>query len=103
MERRRYERHEVHLPVRMADGREGVTRDMSVSGAYIEAPVFDVPVGKPFDFSVTFGETGSGSWELRCRGLVIRIENRGDRVGIAASIERYLEINSAMSGLEQNH
>jgi len=102
MERRRAVRHEVRLPVKL-DWGEGVTRDMSVSGAYIESPEIDVPVGQTVTFSITVGEGSSSSWTLRCEGLVIRIEHEGDRVGIATSIDRYLEISSNMSGLENNH
>jgi len=104
MERRRHDRHEVQLPVEMTCG-QGLTRDMSVSGAYIEAPIFDVPVGGEFTFSVTFGRADASSWVLRCQGLVIRIEDKGDHLGIAASIERYLEINSGngMAGIEHEH
>jgi len=104
MERRRHDRHEVQLPVEMGCG-TGLTRDMSVSGAYIEAPVFDVPVGGEFTFTVTFGHAESSGWVLRCQGLVIRIENKGDHVGIAASIERFLEINSdsGMAGMGHDH
>lgn len=76
---------------------------MSVSGAYIEAPLFDVPVGEEFTFSVTFGRPDTSSWILRCQGLVIRIEDKGDHVGIATSIERFLEISSGMGGLDQEH
>ena len=102
MERRRHDRHQVQLPVQMACG-EGHTRDMSVSGAYIEAPVFDVPVGEDFTFTVTFGRNDAEGWILRCQGLVIRVEDRGDHLGIAASIERFLEISSGMDGLHRNH
>jgi len=102
MERRRHERHDVSLPVKLEWG-EGMTRDMSVSGAYIEAPIFDVPVGQPFNFSVTVGQAESGTWTLRCQGMVIRIDKRGDQIGIAASIDHYLEISSSMNGLEQLH
>lgn len=102
MERRRYDRHDVHLPVQLEWG-EGLTRDMSVSGAYIEAPSFDIPVGETFDFSVTVGHETEDHWTIRCQGLVIRVERRGDRFGIAVSIDRYLEISSNMSGLENEH
>ncbi len=102
MNRRRDVRHEVELPVIMNWG-DGVTRDMSVSGAYIETKEFDVPVGQTFEFAVTVGQPQTSSWTLRCQGLVIRIENRGDRIGVATSIDRFLEISSNMSGLETDH
>lgn len=102
MERRRHARHEVQLPVHLEWG-EGMTRDMSVSGAYIETTEVDLPVGQPFNFSVTVGKDEGGSWTLRCQGFVIRIEKNGDRIGIAASIDQFLEIRSNMGSLEINH
>jgi hypothetical protein len=102
MERRRHDRHDVHLPVQLEWG-EGLTRDMSVSGAYIETPSFDVPVGQTFNFSVTVGQPDDGNWTLKCQGLVIRIDRKGDKLGIAVSIDRFLEISSNMSGIEQEH
>ena len=91
MERRRAARHDVQLPVLMERG-EGLTRDMSVSGVRFETPAFDLPVGHPFDFSVTIGRHETGSWTLRCHGLVIRVESRGGRFTVAAEIDRFLEI-----------
>jgi hypothetical protein len=102
MDRRRHVRHEVQLPVEL-DWGAGVTQDMSVSGAYIEAPPFELPVGETFNFSVTIGKAETGCWTLRCQGMVIRIEKRGEKIGIAASIDRFVEINSSMSGLETSH
>jgi hypothetical protein len=102
MDRRRHVRHEVQLPVEL-DWGTGVTHDMSVSGAYIEAPRFDLPVGESFDFSVTIGKVETGSWTLRCHGMVIRIEKRGDRIGIAASIDRFVEISSFDGHDETSH
>jgi len=102
MERRRYDRHDVHLPVQLEWG-EGLTRDMSVSGAYIEAPNFDVPVGQTFNFSVTVGREDDDHWTIRCQGLVIRIDRKGEKVGVAVSIDRYLEISSNMSGIDIEH
>lgn len=108
MDRRRAERHEVHLPVQMEWG-EGVTRDMSALGAYIESPAHDLPVGQTFNFSVTVGQTNSASWTLRCQGLVIRIDQKGDRIGIATAIDRFLEISpnqqaaASMGGFSFGH
>lgn len=76
---------------------------MSVSGAYIEAAEFDLPVGETFEFAVTIGRDDPGPLKLRCRGLVIRIERKGDRIGIAASIDRFLEIRPNTNGLETCH
>lgn len=102
MERRRSDRHDVHLPVQLECG-SGLTRDMSVSGAYIETPSFDVPVGQTFNFSVTFGQGEARSLTLTCQGLVVRVERRGDQTGIAATIDQFVDINSSPSGVEHDH
>ncbi|MCM2317428.1 MAG: PilZ domain-containing protein [Thermoanaerobaculia bacterium] len=102
MNRRREIRHEVQLPVELQGGR-GRTHDMSASGAYIETADFDVPVGGSFEFSVTIDSGTEGPWTVRCQGLVIRIEKHENRIGVAASIDRYLEFLPQMSGLEKDH
>jgi hypothetical protein len=76
---------------------------MSVSGAYIETAEFDVPVGGSFEFAITIGRNDEGPWRVKCRGLVIRIDRKGDRIGVAASIDRFLEVRTQMSGLEKSH
>jgi hypothetical protein len=81
----------------------GRTHDMSVAGAYIETGQFDVPVGGSFEFAISIGRVEEGPWKVRCRGLVIRIERHGDRIGVAASIDRFLEVRPQMGGLEKSH
>ena len=102
MERRRAARHDVQLPVLMERG-GGLTRDMSVSGIRFETSAFDLPVGHPFDFSVTIGRHETGSWMLRCHGCVIRIESRGDHICVAAEIDRFLEIQPNDERFELEH
>lgn len=102
MERRRSDRHDVHLPVRLDCG-TGQTRDMSVSGAYIETPSFDMSVGQTFNFSVTFGQGEARSLTVTCQGLVVRVERRGNQTGIAATIDQFVDINSSPSGVERDH
>jgi hypothetical protein len=92
----------VHLPVELQQG-AGETLDMSASGALIETAEFDVPVGGSFEFAITIGHDEEGPWTVRCRGLVIRIERRGDRIGVAAAIDHFLEVRPQMSGLRKSH
>jgi hypothetical protein len=76
---------------------------MSLSGAYIEAAEFDVHVGESFDFAITIGLSDPAPLTLLCRGFVIRIERRGDRIGIAASIDRFLEVRPQTTGRDTSH
>ena len=79
------ERVNMSVPVTLAGGGTGFTRDISASGIYFE--VDDAPIGdSPLAFTVEFkNDTGAGM-ALRCRGEVLRVEERGGRVGIAARI-----------------
>jgi hypothetical protein len=76
------ERISTALPVRFEDGSTGVTHNISASGIYFEtdrAPKLDQPLA----FSVEF-QGGEGGLTLRCRGQVMRVEQLGARVGVAA-------------------
>ena len=76
------ERISTALPVRLEDGSTGVTHNISASGIYFEtdrAP----PQDRPLSFSVEF-QSGGGGLTLRCRAQVVRVEQLGNRVGVAA-------------------
>jgi hypothetical protein len=79
------ERVNMSVPVTLAGGATGLTRDISASGIYFETD--NEPVGdSPLAFTVEFkNDTGAGM-ALRCRGQVLRVEHHGARVGIAARI-----------------
>lgn len=78
------ERVIAELPVSFGDGSTGITRNISASGIYFEAD--RAPKGDYLmSFSVEF-QNGLGGLVLSCQGQVLRIEQLGDRVGVAARI-----------------
>lgn len=78
------ERINTQLPVSLGDGSAGITRNISASGIYFEAdsaPTED----HLLSFSVEFSN-GIGGLTLRCQGQVLRVEQLGHRIGVAARI-----------------
>lgn len=78
------ERVVTQLPVSFGDGSTGITRNISASGIYFEAD--RAPTGDYLmSFAVEF-QNGMGGLILSCQGQVLRIEQLGDRIGVAARI-----------------
>ena len=89
-DKRREERVTATLPV-FLDEIVGTTCDVSASGMFFETST-SFAVGEPIDFSVEFDAPG-GKRMLKCRGLIIRTEQRAeDRIGVAIKI-----VESAMA------
>jgi hypothetical protein len=79
--------------VELAQG-TGVTRNVSVSGVYFVTNAWRVVPGQPLDFTLVLDDLGTlAPWRLRCTGTVLRVEPRGEIVGVAATIEGF-EISS---------
>jgi hypothetical protein len=78
------ERVSTALPVTLRSGECGITRNISASGIYFETGT--APVGKgPLSLSIEF-PSGAGGLTLQCIGQVVRMEDLGNRVGVAARI-----------------
>lgn len=80
---RREERVTAALPVILGDV-VGTTCDVSASGMFFETST-SFSVGESIDFTVEFDAPG-GKRMLRCRGQIIRTEQRADRIGVAIKI-----------------
>ena len=87
----------MNLPMRVlpreAKGREltANTRDLSYQGLYFLAEA-DFQVGNEIDFVITLPQqvTQSGDVNIRCQGIIVRVEpTENGRMGIAAKIARY--------------
>lgn len=80
------------MPVVLADGM-GVTRDMSVSGVYFwtDMPAFLPALGNSISFAVAITRPG-GKMTIKCRGVVVRTEPRGNDVGVAVKIVETAEV-----------
>ena len=84
---RRDERFDTELTVRL-EGGDGVVRNVSASGIYF---VTDVALqeGQPVEFTLDFQDFPSGSIAVNCIGRIVRVEERGVRQGVAASISSF--------------
>lgn len=87
-EQRREPRHKGKLPVELGSGK-GITRDFSSSGIYFETDRSFKP-GQPIEFTIVLRHIDPKSpVRLKCQGEIIRIEENGDKMGVAAAIESY--------------
>jgi hypothetical protein len=87
-EQRRAPRHRGKLPISLKSG-EGITRDFNVSGIYFET---DRPLsaGQSIEFSIVLKHTDPDRpLHLKCQGEIIRIEESGPKIGVAASIKSF--------------
>ena len=67
----------------------GETRDFSTSGVYFETDL-SFSTGESLDFFMNLEHTELGPHGgIHCRGEVVRVEQRGERNGIAVAISSY--------------
>lgn len=83
MDKRREERVSTALPV-FLDDVVGTTCDVSASGMLFETSA-SFAVGESIDFTVEFDAPG-GKRVLKCRGQIIRTEQRSGRIGVGIKI-----------------
>jgi hypothetical protein len=90
IEKRIEAREPVKLPVTLADGSTGTTRDVSATGLFFEIDN-KLELGSVIDFRIELSTNGRSMW-LKERAQVVRIETRGKRTGIAARmLDSHLE------------
>jgi|WetSurMetagenome_2_1015567.scaffolds.fasta_scaffold63139_3 hypothetical protein len=77
-------RDDVSLPVRLAEGGEGITRDLSASGVYFEMDS-DEPIGSEVDLTIEF-KLDKQVVLLKCHGQIMRVEKNGGRTGVAVKM-----------------
>ncbi len=96
-EQRNTRRFALQLPlsVKYVEGslREGAaqTRDVSARGVFFYMDS-NVQVGSDLEFTLTLPSeiTLTDSIRVRCKGKVVRVEDRGsERIGVAAAIDQY--------------
>lgn len=97
LERRAQRRYNLSLPLMVRfQGPTGLversakTRDISFRGLYFIADAEYEP-GNQIEFVLTLPReiTQSGDVNIRCYGLVVRVEPHNSKNGVAARIERY--------------
>jgi hypothetical protein len=82
---RKDERVLVDLPVRFADGGDGVMRNVSASGVYFQT-ARALEAGETVDLEMTFLDARGAAIEVRCCARVVWVEKKGAVRGIAGSI-----------------
>ena len=88
MERRQALCYRVSLPVELEHG-SGETRDVSKSGVFFET---DQPftLGQMIRFSVMLAYAYRGTpLQLHCEGLIVRVEGRDGKVGVAVALSAF--------------
>jgi hypothetical protein len=84
-ERRQETRYPLRVPVQLDRG-AGVTRDLSLQGAYFETDLPYIPA-EPVCFEIAFDQPNARI-QLRCVGQVLRVEHVGERRGVADTIKQ---------------
>ena len=87
-EQRKETRYRGMLPVE-TEGTRGLTRDFSTSGVFFETDKSFTP-GQIIEFSINLEHVDlSGPLRLKCVGEIVRVEENGQKIGVAASISSY--------------
>lgn len=86
-------RLDITLPVKLADGATGSTRDVSVSGLFLEIDT-QQEVGNSVALEVDIS-LPTGNFKLKTEGVIVRIEPSGQRTGIAIKL-----INSQLQAID---
>ena len=85
-ERRREPRFRSELTVELESGK-GITRDFSCSGIFFETDRPFSP-GQSIEFTLVLEHIDpERPYSLKCRGEIVRVEENGQKIGVAASIQ----------------
>jgi hypothetical protein len=76
-------RFDTAMPVHI-DGAAGATQNISAHGIYFETDI-EQRVGALVNFTLEFTLYGR-QHQLLCEGKVVRVEQHGDRIGVAARL-----------------
>ena len=82
--RRSEERVQATRPVNLDHG-TGITRDISASGVFFETNM-DCATGSEIGFSIEIDGPAGRKMMLKCQGLIVRVERRDGKIGVAARI-----------------
>jgi len=74
-------RERISLPLKLGNGSQGITRDISASGLFFETDR-EQQVGSLVDFEIEFDRLG-GLMKFKAQGKIVRIEPRADKTGAA--------------------
>lgn len=79
-DKRREKRVAAALPVDLG-GAAGVARDVSASGMFFETDA-SYAIGSPISLALDL-DTPWGKVMFKCQGKIVRLESRGQKVGVA--------------------
>lgn len=82
-ETRRDKRIPASIPVDLANA-QGLTRDISASGIFFETDARYQP-GNTIEVALEF-TTPAGRLQLKCQGVITRVEEHSARMGVAVKI-----------------
>ena len=87
-DKRRAPRYRGALPVELESGK-GITRDFNGSGIFFETDRRFSP-GQPIEFTIVLEHVDPAHpVRLKCRGEIVRVEESGQKIGVAATISSY--------------
>lgn len=87
-EKRRELRRKGKFPIVLENGK-GTTRDFSSSGIFFETDKSFTP-GQTIDFTIVLEYVDPDRpVNLKCHGSILRVEDKGNKLGIAATINCY--------------
>ena len=95
-ENRTETREQISLPLKLDDGLNAVTLDISASGLYIQTDA-EQRVGNLIDVEIDL-DTPSGPIKFKAQGKIIRIEPHGHRIGVGIELlsSRLEPVNSSV-------
>lgn len=82
---RKDERVLIDLPIRIADGGDGVMRNVSASGVYFQTQRA-LEAGQTVELEMTFLDARGAPIEVKCCARVVWVEKQGALRGVAGSI-----------------
>jgi hypothetical protein len=87
-EKRSAPRYQGKLPVKLK-GAKGITRDFSSTGIFFETNQ-SFSLGQPIEFAIELQYAHfEGPFQVKCKGQIVRVEESGEKIGVAATIDSY--------------
>jgi hypothetical protein len=81
-------RHQGATPIELKDGK-GITRDFSSTGIFFETDK-SFTQGQPIEFTIVLENVDPDRpVRVKCRGEIVRVEESGQKIGVATTIRSY--------------
>jgi hypothetical protein len=85
-EQRKEPRYIGKIPVELESGK-GIARDVSTSGVFFETDC-SFTLGQLIEFTLVLEHIDpEGPVHLKCRGTIVRVEESGQKIGVACAID----------------